>query len=585
MQRGATLLDAIVGTALMLVVFVGISGVFRLSIDVVSNNKARTGALALSQEQVEYIRSLSYDAVGTDGGIPSGTIPQEEFISLNGVDYTRTTRILYQDDPKDGLGALDENDIIADYKVAKVSVSWTPRTGELRTSSLVTRVSPPGVEQLIPGGTLSINVVNSALTPLQGASVSIVNASVIPEVDTTILTNAAGNVTLIGAPEGSGYQIIVTKSGYSSDQTYEATESNPNPSPGNLTVVDSATTAQTLAIDLTGTKRVYTYKAIEDAVWEDTFGDSSKIASTSQTTVTSGMVHLTPEAGTYQTPGYIESNYIAPVYLYKWTNFDVQDDTPANTAITYHIYYDDNGLSLIPEEDLPGNSTGFSGTPVDLSHLSTSTYSSIKAAAILTTDDPSTTPALLDWSISYQSGPEPLPNIELSMRGNKTIGTNGGGTPLYKYDALLDSGSAAHVTIDALEWDTYTVSIDGVSAGYDIAESCEPQPRALIPGSTLTTRLYFTPHTTHSLRVDIRDSGSSSLISGASVTLSRALYNETFETGTCGQVFFSGISQGTVSNGNAYSLQVSASGYQTYTSTSSVDVSGSAVLSVVLDPN
>ena len=35
-KRGVTLIDTIVGSALMLVVFVGIAGVFQLSIDVVT---------------------------------------------------------------------------------------------------------------------------------------------------------------------------------------------------------------------------------------------------------------------------------------------------------------------------------------------------------------------------------------------------------------------------------------------------------------------------------------------------------------------------------------------------------------------
>ena len=69
----------------MLLVFVGISGAFQLSIELVSNNKARIGAAALAQEQMEYIRSLSYDSMGVQGGIPAGNVPQTEVIPLNGV--------------------------------------------------------------------------------------------------------------------------------------------------------------------------------------------------------------------------------------------------------------------------------------------------------------------------------------------------------------------------------------------------------------------------------------------------------------------------------------------------------------------
>ena len=64
-SRGVTLIDTIVGIALMLVVFMGIAATFRLSIDVVTNNKARSGAIALADQRMEYIRSLSYASIGT----------------------------------------------------------------------------------------------------------------------------------------------------------------------------------------------------------------------------------------------------------------------------------------------------------------------------------------------------------------------------------------------------------------------------------------------------------------------------------------------------------------------------------------
>ncbi len=128
--RGATLIDTLISTALMLVVFIGIAAAFRLSIDVVTNNKARAGAIALANERVEYIRSLPYDDVATVGGIPAGAIPATEDVALNGITYTRRTIVIYGDDPKDGLGALDENDILTDYKQVKVETSWTLKYGQ-----------------------------------------------------------------------------------------------------------------------------------------------------------------------------------------------------------------------------------------------------------------------------------------------------------------------------------------------------------------------------------------------------------------------------------------------------------------------
>ncbi|HEY4519790.1 MAG TPA: hypothetical protein VJH33_02000 [Candidatus Paceibacterota bacterium] len=144
-SRGVTFLDTIIGIALMVVVFVGITSAFQLSIDVVSNNKARSGAVALANEQIEYIRSLPYNAVGVVGGDPLGTLSQTENINQNGVQYTRRTLIVWGDDPKDGVGGADQNTIIRDYKAIKIELSWNAGNG-VRTLFLVTRASPPDVE-------------------------------------------------------------------------------------------------------------------------------------------------------------------------------------------------------------------------------------------------------------------------------------------------------------------------------------------------------------------------------------------------------------------------------------------------------
>src|SRR3990167_4175650 len=128
-QRGMTLIDTVVGSALMLTIFVGIAAAFQLSIDVVTNNKARAGAIALANERLEYIRSLPYNSLGTLGGIPPGAIAQSESVSLNGVPYTRRTFIGYVEDPDDGLAAADQNGIIVDYKIVRADVAWISRAG------------------------------------------------------------------------------------------------------------------------------------------------------------------------------------------------------------------------------------------------------------------------------------------------------------------------------------------------------------------------------------------------------------------------------------------------------------------------
>jgi hypothetical protein len=257
-ERGVTLIDTIVGISLMLVVFLGIAATFRLSVDVVTNNKARGGAIALADQRMEYIRSLAYTAVGTALGIPSGTIAQSETVSLNGVTYTRRTVIVYADDPKDGTGASDTNGITADYKAVKVDVAWTSRYGGTRHVDLATRISPATGLETNPCssscGTLVINVANSASAPLSGASVAITNPSASPAVNFSTFTNASGTVTLLAAPAASGYAVVVTNPGYSTDQT----NTGSNPTRSALTVSSNQTTSATFQIDALSSMTVLT---------------------------------------------------------------------------------------------------------------------------------------------------------------------------------------------------------------------------------------------------------------------------------------------------------------------------------------
>lgn len=568
-SRGVTLIDTVVGTALMLVIFLGIAAAFQLSVDVVSSNKARAGAIALLNERMEYIHSLSYGAIGTSGGIPPGALAQNETITLNGVTFNRRTLIVYQDDSRDGSAGGDGNGIQADSKVAKVDVSWQSRTGT-RHIIAVARIAPlTGLESAVSGGTLTVNAVDAQGAALPSAQITVVNAST--SVNLTTYTSASGTVQLIGTPAGSGYQVTVTKSGYSTAQTYSATSQNTSPNPGHLTVSNSVTTSATFAIDLLGTKTVRTFTPIQAATTSDTYADTGMIATSSSITVAGGEAKIAGSAP-YDT-GLLLSTSVAPSYLVRWKSFSWSDMLPAGTGITYRLY-DASGSTLIPDAQLPGNSAGLTASPVDLSGIATTTYPVLRVFATLTGTE-SSTPSIQSWNVSFDYGPVPLPNIDFTLTGAKTIGSGPSGT-VYKYAQSFNSGATASLAIPALEWDTYTIAVPS-STGYDISSSCNPQPVTLDPGGSVTTDLHLLTHTASSLLVDVRSGATGALLPGASVQLSRIGYSSTNTADSCGQSFFSGLSDTT------YTIVVSLAGYTTYTGTNAVTVDGTTKFSVTLN--
>lgn len=214
--------------------------------DLLTYSRAKITARHLAIQEIELIRNAPFDDVGTVGGIPPGIFPQTQNVLRNGQIYTVRTQVYYIDDPFDGQTPDDMNP--ADYKRVRVEVSWqgvSPGAGV----SLVSDVAPRGIEQTIGGGTLSILVFDSSGLPVPQASVQLVASSVNPPINATYLTNENGRVMLPGAPACSDcYQIIVSRSGFSTERTYSTSEIT-NPTKPHITVIEGELVETSFSID------------------------------------------------------------------------------------------------------------------------------------------------------------------------------------------------------------------------------------------------------------------------------------------------------------------------------------------------
>lgn len=565
-----TLIDVIVGVSVMLLVFLGIFGAFRISIELVFSTKAKTGAISLITERMESVRALAYDDVGTVGGIPSGNLAQVEQVTLNGVVYTMRTLIQYVDAPEDGLDINDENGVTADYKVVKVEAAWNVKESS-RSTFAVTHIAPKGIESLTGGGTLRVNVFNATAAPIENASVRIVNAGTSPAIDVTAQTNSSGSIAFPGTPEATGYEIYVTKSGYSSAQTYGVSGGNPNPSPNHVSVVEGQTTTQSLAIDTLGSLRTFTYEPAGPGSFTDTFANQSQLLVTSNTTVSGGALVLVDTAGVYETSGNAFSSYIEPTQLVSWNEITYASSTPADTSLAVRLYYFDGSVyALVPDGDLPNNSTGFTQSPIDISGLDIATYASLQLGAFLDTADTAVTPELLQWSLSYIAGPTLLPNVPFTIRGSKTIGTDSGGAPIYKYSDTFSTTQFGEWVITPLEWDAFTLEL-GTGSGYDISERCDHNI-SVQPNEDKEVVVTVVPNTARTMRVVVTASGA--VVEGASVNITSTADNETKNSSACGQAFFGSL------DADNYTVSVTKAGFQPHATV--VAVGGDELLEVSL---
>ncbi|MBI5622030.1 carboxypeptidase regulatory-like domain-containing protein [Candidatus Falkowbacteria bacterium] len=279
-SRGTTLVEVVVAISILAILSLGIYGAFDLFFQVLANKKNRTEALAIANEKMEILRTMPYADIGTIGGIPPGSLLQTETVTRNHTDFTVLLQVAYVDDPFDGtLGGIPDDLLNTDYKRARVTVSWQSPFG-VTTLYLLSDIAPRGIESALAGGTLAIKVFDANGLPVEGATVNIVNASLTPAIAITTPTDSQGKTTFPGAPESiEGYHITVSKTGYSTDQTYARTADMPQPLQPDITVLDQELTEASFFIDRVSTLAITTYST----TWTDNWRVNTDSGSAEQT--------------------------------------------------------------------------------------------------------------------------------------------------------------------------------------------------------------------------------------------------------------------------------------------------------------
>lgn len=216
-NRAFALVEALVALFVFSVVTLAFYSTISLGSRYIIESKNHLGAVALASEKMEIIRNLQYANVGIVGGIPSGNIVAEEDVIESQHKYHVKTFVQYVDDPIDGVSPTD-----LDYKRVKVTVSWKGVKTVDSSVSLVSRFVPPGIEQSVAGGILSINIIGSNGIGVPQASVHVTNANVSPAINLTAMTDNTGNLMLPGAQQSiQKYNIAVSKDGYETVNTID----------------------------------------------------------------------------------------------------------------------------------------------------------------------------------------------------------------------------------------------------------------------------------------------------------------------------------------------------------------------------
>ena len=431
--NGFTLIEVLIGVLILAVAILTIYSLFNMSLKVIWESKAKITATQLANQKIEIAHNLNYADVGTVNGIPAGNIPQTENIIRNGINFVVQTQVFYIDDEFDGtLGGNPDDTLNTDYKRIKVTVSWPYRYGH-KPIILMTNIVPPGLESSVGGGTLKILVYNAFGEPVPQANVSIINNLTDPVININTQTDDQGYVILPGSPESTeGYEITVTKEGYSTDQTYNTTPELPSPEKSHASVFENQTTNISFAID-------------------------------------------------------------------KLSNLEI-------------AIQNENNISLS--------------------------------------------------------------DVEINIKGGKTIGLDEDELPVYKFNHNYFSNHLGKINLNNIEWDSYSFILPEDSV-YNISETIPIQPLSLLPNTVADITITLVPKATHSALIIIKDITEHPIASSTiHFYTSNPIYDGTFITGQSGQAYFTPWIEATST------IEITANGYENYSDT--FDLSGYHVEEVIM---
>ena len=249
-NSGFTVIELIVSVAIFCILAAGVLGSFAAISKTTKVAREKIVLSSLATNYLEVVRNMPYSQVGTINGNPNGSLP--DFTNaysqiIGGTTYKIYYEVTFIDDPADGTVLAGTDPYPADYKQVKMDIL---NTSSGLVTSFLTNVVPSGLEGTTNDGAILVQVIDSQGNPINGVNIHITYPTTTPTIILDRTTDVTGQWIEVGLPAAvNNYHIVVSKAGYSSDQTYQITKANPNPFHPDATVVNGQVTKITFSID------------------------------------------------------------------------------------------------------------------------------------------------------------------------------------------------------------------------------------------------------------------------------------------------------------------------------------------------
>lgn len=180
-EAGISLIEVVFAMTLFLIVAAGVGALLTSAIASHGLARERTLAQQLAQQQIEEIRGLPYDDVGTTSGNPPGVVAPSQPIAVTGLAGTLTTQIRYVNDP-----TPNSYSATAHYKRVIVTVLRGRDSKQLIRA--VTFIAPPNGAPFggITNAAINVEVTDEGNnTPIEDATVDLATGPSAPRSDVT----------------------------------------------------------------------------------------------------------------------------------------------------------------------------------------------------------------------------------------------------------------------------------------------------------------------------------------------------------------------------------------------------------------
>ena len=208
-QGGFSLIEVLMSIMVLAIVAGGLAAGLTATSAALGRSKADAIADKLASSEMEVVRRMSYDDVGTVGGNPVGDLVADRNVTRDGATFRVQDKVVYVDNPAPGASQTR-----IDYKSVQVIV--TPVVAGSKSVTQTTLVAPPTYASIAGKAAITVSTTDKITgAPIAGSAITVTGG---PSPTVTDVTDATGNAVIAGLTPNTStsqkYAVAISQPGY-----------------------------------------------------------------------------------------------------------------------------------------------------------------------------------------------------------------------------------------------------------------------------------------------------------------------------------------------------------------------------------